>query len=316
MKRSIVLLACLCSLYACKNTSNNNKAQQFSDIASKYWEERMQLFPMEATSNGDYRYNDKMTITIAGNFRDSLKRFYQKYIGMLVEVDTNKLNVDEQVSFRLFKYEMNMSIEGLKYPTHYMPINQFWAPTIDLAQLGSGQGNQPFKTVKDYDDFLKRLSVLPAWADTAIFNMRKGIETGWVLPKTLVVKVLPQLKSMIVKDAKESIFYGAIKLIPDSFTLADKQRLTAEYLKAIDSVVIPSYGKLYDFFEKEYMPKSRSTSGISFLPNGMEYYQYCIRYWTTTGISADSIFNIGQQEVNRLQTEMTKVKDQVGYKGN
>jgi len=126
-----------------------------------------------------------------------------------------------------------MGIEGLKYPTHYMPMNQFWSFTLELPQLGSGSGNQPFKTVKDYDNWLKRLSVFPSWVDTAIYNMRKGMAAGWVLPKSLVVKILPQLKAVVVKDDTSSIFYGPIKTMPDSFSAADKQRLIAEYTKAM-----------------------------------------------------------------------------------
>jgi uncharacterized protein (DUF885 family) len=286
------------------------------DIMGNYWEEHLQLFPLEATSCGDYRYNDKMTITIAESFRDSLKRFYMKYQQALNKVDTTKLNNDDQTNYRLLKYEMDMGIEGLAYPTHYMPINQFWALTIDLPQLGSGQGNQPFKTVKEYDDFLKRLSVLPSWTDTAISNMRKGINTGWILPKALVVKILPQINAMLVKDAKESIFYGAVKCMPDSFSINDKQRITNAYLKAIDSIIIPSYCKLYAFFDKEYMPKARESSGISALPNGKNYYDYCIHNWTTTTLSADSIYSLGLQEVARIEGEMNKVREQLNYKGD
>src|SRR6201999_2862845 len=115
-------------------------------------------------------------------------------------MDSTGLDRNDLMSYRLFKYEMQMSIEGLKYPTQYLPMNQFWSVTLDMPQLGSGSGNQPFKSVKDYDDWLKRLAVFPAWADTAIYEMRKGVTAGWVLPKSLVVKMLPQLKAVIVKN--------------------------------------------------------------------------------------------------------------------
>jgi uncharacterized protein (DUF885 family) len=302
---------------ACKNGEKGPDAskQDFEKILDMYWEERMQLFPFEATANGDNRYNDRFTITIAESFRDSLKRFYQKYTDQLGTIDSAALNTEEQVSYGLLKYEMQMGLEGLKYPTHYMPINQFWAFTLELPQLGSGQGNQPFKTVKDYDNFLKRLSVFPAWTDTAIANMRKGIASGWVLPRALVVKMLPQLKAMVVTDRTQSIFYDPVKNIPDSL-VADKQRLAEAYAQAIDSIVVPSYAKLHRFFQEEYLPKARSSSGIGALAEGRAYYQYCIKNWTTTGLSADSIYNTGLLEVARLEAEMNKVKDETGFEGS
>jgi len=316
MKKYILFAACILSITACNHREKTDNRSSFQKILDNYWEERMQLFPLEATANGDNRYNDRMTITISESFRDSLSRFYQKQLHLIEAVDTAKLNEEEKLSYTLFSYEMNMNLEGLKFPTHYLPINQFWSPTLDLPQLGSGKGNQPFKTVKDYKDFLKRVSVFPAWGDTAIANMRVGITKGWVLPKALVIKILPQLKAMIVNDAKESIFYGPLNDMPKTFSPEDKQKLTADYEAAISHEIIPTYKKLYDFFESEYMPKARTTTGGGDLPDGKAYYEYCARYWTTTNLSPDSIYQIGLAEVNRLEAEMNKVKEQTGYAGD
>ncbi|MDR3680895.1 MAG: DUF885 domain-containing protein [Flavipsychrobacter sp.] len=319
MKKVLVALS-LCSVFvACSNkpqTAAVPAGKQLAQIYDEYWEQRMQLFPLEATASGDNRYNDRMTITIGQDFIDSAKRFYGGYLGRVQAIDTTGLSENDMISYRLFVYEMQMDLEGYKYPVQNMPINQFWSLTLDLPLLGSGKGNQPFKTVKDYNNFLKRLAVFPAWTDTAIANMRKGIHTGWVLPRTLVVKILPQLKAMVVKNDTESIFYAPVKAIPDSFGTANKQQLTTAYTRAIDSIVIPNYKKLYDFMEQEYLPKARNTSGMSALPGGTEYYKYCIRYWTTTNLSADSIYHIGLNEVARLEGEMNKVKEQVGFKGD
>lgn len=321
MKNVIVWAVAAVLIISCNNTSRKDTnvggaSQALAKLFDNYWEEHLQLFPLEATAIGDPRYNDKLTITIAQSFRDSLGHFYFRYLTEISKIDSNSLTSAERISIDLFKYEMQMGIEGLEYPTHYLPINQFWAFTLDLPQLGSGKGNQPFKTVKDYDDFLKRLSVFPAWADTAIYNMRKGMDTGWVLPQKLVVKVLPQLKAIVVKDPKQSIFYGPITDMPGSFSSADKERLTVAYAKVIDSVVSPTYARLHDFFEKEYLPKARSTSGISAVQGGDKYYAYCSRYWTTTSLSPDSIYHLGLKEVERLTSEMNRIKDETGFKGD
>jgi uncharacterized protein (DUF885 family) len=317
--RAAAFIAAFCIAAAChqnsrQNTATNSK-QSPDSLYAQYWEERQQLFPLDATASGDYRYNDRMTITIAPSFRDSLRRFYGKYLSAISAVDTSGLKGEDMISYRLFRYEMEMGLEGLKYPSHYLPINQFWSPTLDLAVLGSGAGNQPFKTLKDYENFLTRLSVFPAWADTAIANMREGMSKGWVLPKALVVKVLPQLKAMLV-PAEQSTFWGAVKAMPDSFSADDKSRIAATYRKAIDSLVTPTYQKLYDFMRGEYMAKARASSGISDVPGGVAYYQYLIKYWTTTDLTPDSIYHLGENEVARIEGEMNRVKDEVGFKGD
>ncbi len=319
MKKLLLCIALSAFCLACNNGPEHDakgSGKQLSHLLENYWEERMQLFPTDATANGDNRYNDKLTITIAETFRDSLSHFYKKYLDQTDNLDSTGLNSEELMSYRLFRHEMRMALEGLTYPTHYMPITQFWSFTLELPQLGAGSGNQPFKTVKDYDNWLKRLSVFPAWADTAIYNMRKGMETGWVLPRALVIKVLPQLKAVVVSDDTANIFYGPVKTMPESFSAADKARLTAAYKQAIDSIVNPTYTKLYNFFEQEYLPKSRNTHGMKDVQGGSDYYKYCIRLWTTTQLSPDSIYNIGLQEVARIESEMNKVRDEVGFKGD
>ena len=324
MRKMMFSLGLAVCLLGCKNSAEKkstatagggNSPARLATLLNSYWEERMKLFPTDATANGDNRYNDKLTITIAESFRDSLGRFYKKYLDSLNNIDTAGLSRSDMMSYGLFNYEMNMGIEGLHYPTHLAPISQFWAFTLEFPQLGSGTGNQPFKTVADYDNWLKRLSVFPAWTDTAIVNMKKGISTGWVLPKALVVKILPQLNGVVVKNDSTSIFYGPIKTFPKDFSDADKARLTAAYKKAIAEVVNPNYAKLAKFFEEEYLPKSRATSGIGSVPLGNEYYLYCIKYWTTTDLTPDSIYETGLAEVGRIESEMNKVKDAVGFKG-
>lgn len=318
MKRLLIIVSTFL-LFACNNATTQPTAidasKALDSIFYHYWKERMQLFPMEATGNGDNRYNDKYTITISNSFRDSLGKFYTKYLSQCAQIDSSKLTEVQLLSYRIFRYEMETSIEGLKYPTHLMPISQFWSPTLELPQLGSGTGNQPFKTVADYDNWLKRLRVFPAWVDTAIVNMRQGIATKWVLPNKLVVKILPQLHEIIKKDSN-SIFYGPIKTFPAEIGDAERKRLQADYLLAIDSIVNPSYQKLEKFFTNEYLPASRASSGIGALPGGTEYYHYCIRYWTTTQLTADSIYNIGLSEVAKITAEMNRIKDEIGFQGN
>ncbi len=318
MNKILVAFSFSLLLWSCKEekkqeTGDSGKA--LHQMLDKYWEERLQLFPLEATGIGDNRYNDKLTITIAQSFRDSLSRFYKHYLNEATYISTDGLNSDDKVSHQLFCYEMETNLEGLRYPTHLMPITQFWAFTLELPQLGSGSGNQPFKTVKDYDNWLKRLSTFPAWTDTAIANMRSGIRFGWVLPKSLIVKILPQLRDVVVANDTSSIFYGPIRTLPDSFSAADKERITTAYKSAINTIVNPSYVKLHQFFEKEYLQYGRSSSGIIGIPGGLDYYKYCIRYWTTTDLSPDSIYNIGLREVARMEVEMNKVKEQVGFTG-
>ncbi|MDQ3535275.1 MAG: DUF885 domain-containing protein, partial [Bacteroidota bacterium] len=71
-----------------------------------------------------------------------------------------------------------------------------------------------------------------------------------------------------------------------------------------------------DYTRAEYLPAGRTSSGINVLPDGEEMYKHLIRYYTTTDMTADEIFKIGESEVARISNEMEKVKEQVGFKGD
>ncbi|NJN34879.1 MAG: DUF885 domain-containing protein [Saprospiraceae bacterium] len=105
-------------------------------------------------------------------------RFYQKYLDMLGKADTSKMTADEKMSSDILTYDIKNAIEGLSFDDNLMPLNQFWGKHLDLGQMGSGEGAQPFKTVSDYDNWLKRMSYFPAWCDTAIANMQRGMKKG------------------------------------------------------------------------------------------------------------------------------------------
>ena len=308
-----------CGFLACnsdqKSGAAQTKNQALDTLFSQYWEERMQLFPLHATAFGDNRYNDQLPITICDSYREKTKKFYESYLSKVEKIKAD-LSDEDQLSKELFVYELKNNLDALKFSTHLMPINQFWSFTIEFPQLGSGSGNQPFKTVKDYDNFLSRMKAFPAWADTAIANMKKGIAQGYILPKVLAEKVIPQLKGVLTIDPTNCIFYGPIKNFPSDISATDKKRLENAYFFQIANSIIPAYSKLSKFMSSEYLPACRETHGISSLPNGKEYYQYLIQNFTTTNLSPDSIYQLGLQQVAYLKSEMEKVKTQVKFEGD
>ncbi len=322
MKKTVLLLSLVVFAFSCNKkqpesgSTGSESKNNLTNILKNYYEDRLRLFPLEATAIADHRYDDQLPNDITVAHRTKLKNFYIRYLNEVQSLDSTALNDQEKLSYQIFKRDMRLNLEQLTFPEHLMPINQFYSLPITLGQLGSGVGNHPFKTVKDYHNFLKRIDRFQVWADTAVANMRRGMQVGWVLPKTLTQKVLPQFKAMVVTDPKQSLFYGPINNLPKNFTATEKEQLTTAYTQAIQTKIIPTYKKLHDFLQTEYLPKSRTSSGINAVPTGDQYYDYLVRFYTTTTQTPEQIFNTGQQEVKRIRAEMEQVKNQVGFKGD
>ncbi|MVN78617.1 DUF885 family protein [Hymenobacter sp. HMF4947] len=281
-----------------------------------YWEEQARLFPLQATAQGDNRYNDQLPNDQTQAFRQQLQTMYQRYQTQLRKIDRTKLNANDQTSFDIFDYDLAMSLAELQQPHWMMPFNQVSGLPSSLGQLGAGTGAQPFKTTQDYRNWLGRAHAFPVWADSAISNFRRGMKAGIVLPKALVVKMIPQLQSFVVTNPTANLFYGPVAKFPAGVPAAEQPQLVAAYRQAIQQDLVPSYQKLAQFLETEYLPQARASSGIGAVPGGAAMYVYRVKRATTTDKTPAEIYQTGLSEVQRIRTAMEQVKQQVGFQGD
>ena len=309
----ILMISCKKSDIALPKSEAN-----IDSIASKYYEGYLKMYPLEATMQGDSRYNDLLSNNISSEFISKEIEFYTDTQKKLKSIDYDDLSDEQKTVYDVLDYTLKDKIERYAYHPELLPFSQFEGLPLDFPLLGSAEGNQPFKTTKDYDNWLKRIDAFVIWMNTAEKNFREGMKQNVVLPKKLVVKMIPQMHSeeIITEDFDKNIFYGPIKKMPKNFSAKDKEKYKILYQEAISSKIIPAYQKMGDFLEKEYLPKARNTDGINALPNGKNIYEYYAKSWTTTNKTPEEINKIGLQQVAMLRAEMEKVKTQLGFKGS
>jgi len=297
------------------NCKSEEKKPDFTLLTKNYFDDKNELNPLDATTNGQNQYNDQLQLDMTDAFRKKQLAFFDKYQNELAGIDESQLTEEEKISYGLIKWETAMGKEMLKYPTNLMPLNQFWGTHLTLGQFAGGTSAQPFKTEKDYRNFLKRMERYSVWLDSAMVYMKKGISQKVVLPKALTVKIIPQFEDIISAKAEDNMFYSAIKLMPAGFSDDVKKDLAAKYATLINDKLNPNFKKMRDFLKNEYLPASRETSGIGSLPFGKDLYASYAKSYTTTEKTPDEIHSLGLQEVERLKSEMEKVKTEVGFKG-
>lgn len=291
------------------------KMHDFTSLTKNYFDDKNALDPLSATQSGQNEYNDQLQFEMTDGFRKKQATFFDKYKVALTKIDKNQLSEEEKNSYEIIKWEVEIGKELLKYPTNLIPITQIDGMHITLGQFAGGTSAQPFKTEKDYTNFLKRMDKYSVWIDSAMVYMKKGMTKGVILPKALTEKLIPQFAGMPTPNIEDNLFYSSIKLMPTSFSDAVKKDLAAKYTAIINEKLIPKYKKMADFLVNEYLPASRATSGIGSLAFGKDLYEVYAKQWTTTVLTPDEIHNLGLKEVARLNSEMEKVKTQVGFKG-
>lgn len=323
MKNIVFICALILGLGSFAQTKDNTKKIAnpsmhnigFSSLLSSYYEDGLKLNPLNATFQGDSRYNDTLPNFLSDAYKKELKNYYSGYLEKSKRFESAKLSESEHMSNAILKWECEINLEGLSFE-NYTPIDQMWSMNLMVGQLAGASSAQPFKSVEDYDNWLNRLEDYIIWLKSAKDKMEDGIKTKNVLPKSLITKVLPQLASVANANLESNLFYSPIKNFPEEFSELERKRLTSDFESIITKKIIPAYRELHDFMASTYLDAGRETSGIQAIPNGDAFYAHQIKMYTTTTMSAKEIHEIGLKEVARINAEMEKVKNEVGFTGD
>lgn len=286
-------------------------AKLFAD----YWEDYLRDNPISATFNGDNRYNDRFGAVTSAEDIAATRALAEKYLARLAALDPAGLPAEERISYDLLRYRLEQALEGLKFPSHLLPVNQMSSVHLMMAQLGSGRLAQPFNTVQDYDHWLTRAAAFGPYVDGIIADMRAGIAQGIVLPKALAQPILPQLESLGTADHGKNVFMEPVRKFPDGFSEADRARLTAAYTTLVTDQLVPAYRRLFAFIRDTYLPACRDSVALGDLPGGREWYAFRARSSTTTDLDPETIHAIGLREVARIRGLFEEAKGRVGFKG-
>ena len=330
MTRAIVAMTATVLLAACAASTPTPPASQASAVPApvagahaeldslfeRYFEEMLELNPLLATFIGDNRYNDRLPNDIGPEQRAKYRDLNERYLASAKGIDPEALDGPDRISLEIFLRERERALESERFPDYLIPIDQARGLLTTMPALGSGTNAQPFVTVQDYDNWLRRVDGQVVWMDQAIVNMREGMAKGVVQPRPLIEKVLPQLDAMIVDDPTSSDYYGPIRNFPAEFGAADRERLTAAYTSTIRDQLVPAYRRLRTFLHDEYLPRARTSVAWTALPDGKAWYAFYVAEHTTTSMTPEEIHQLGLSEVARILGEMNKVREKVGFQGD
>tara|TARA_B100000767_G_scaffold121000_1_gene115401 strand:+ start:21473 stop:23305 length:1833 start_codon:yes stop_codon:yes gene_type:complete len=331
MRHLLIVLLFLLLINSCsqKLTEKDSATSAISIIFKDYYKFKELINPIEATKAGNFEYNNYIANYISDEYQKELVVEYLSFLSRLNEINESDLTNADQLSLKVMKWDCEIKLEGLQKPLvvitspmynlpsfELTPLTQIQSLQIYVAQLAAGGSVHPFSSVKDYEDWLKRIDDYMDFLDTSIEMMKEGISKKIVLPAVLTQKTIDQLEEFIIKPTTEHLFYKPIKSISNEIPLIQRDSLAKKYREMITKKLRPKYAELKKFLVEEYLPNSRVTSGFVDLPHGKETYDYLIRLHTTLNLSADQIHELGKKEVKRILIEMEEAKNKIGFEGD
>lgn len=278
-------------------------------IFKDYDDFSMRENPFEATLNGVSGFNDKVPDVSPAGYahRESYAR------ALLARLDAADPAADP-VSAEILRFILKHEIALAQHRIWRAPFLSDHGFHLEFGQAAAAS---PFKTERDYRDYLERLRRLPDYFEQNIANMRQGIEEGFVQPKEIMAGVLPSFDAQAALSAEDHPLFAPFQSISNSLPADRQRKLRAEAKQVMERDVLPSFRKLATFMREEYAPSAADIVGAAALPDGTSYYQALLRFYTTRDDStAEEIHQVGLAEVARIRAEMEAVKQEAGFEGS
>jgi uncharacterized protein (DUF885 family) len=308
MRASIFSIALLIPALAAAENKEAGKA--LNEFFEAEWNYEMEQSPARASSLGDRRWNDRWGDQSLEAIRKR-EEHAKDALARLKKFDRAQLSPADQLNYDLFQKGLEQDIEGSKFRSYLMPINQRGGiQTLD--ELGD---RLRFETVKDFEDWIARLRAFPTLMDQNIALMKEGARAHMIWPKIVLNRVPAQIDKQLVAKPEDSPFFKPFKKFPEAISAADRERLAKAAQDAIAAGVLPSFQKLKKYFVEEYLPAAFEEVGVWKMPRGNEYYAYLARRHTTTDLTPQQIHDKGLSEVARIKAEMQAIMGKVGFKG-
>ena len=305
---------------ACAATTEPAANRSLSALFNREFQLELQEFPEEATFLGIEGYNDRLhdASALAAARR---KAHVKSVLVELAAFDPKKLSAQDRISHSIMVYDLRRqdALNALYGDLPFGAGNDGWlqlttsdGPHSDFQSLAKAM---PFRNVRDYDNYLKRLEALPLLIEQTTQIMQAGMKSGWMPPRVAMVRAPAQIAPFAVSDVTTSPLYGPLKQFPSGISAEEQQRLTDAARKVLKNRVQPAFAALQQFVETQYLPASTDELASSKLPAGKRYYDLLVATMTTTDLTADQVHAIGLAEVARIRTGMDKVIASTGFKG-
>lgn len=275
--------------------------------------------PLLAAIN-DFQSGEARRDSLAGHWlgsageADFLRRyqFYDSVDRELDKISTPGLSFGEQVNLKLLKYSIEDGIASYKFKAYLNPILADEGFHTGIASLGM----QVLSSRKEFEDYIRQLKDIPRYVEENLALMRRGLKLGICQPKAILAGYENTYEQHIVTDPEKSVFWQPFSRKPFGISDTDWKELTAEGKQAIDQYAVVGFKKIKTFFDKEYLPGTRTSIGVSNFPNGLEYYQAMVHLYTTMDLSYDEVYALGLREVARIHEEMLAVMKEAKFQGD
>jgi uncharacterized protein (DUF885 family) len=298
--------------------AESKRANEFFD---KCWDETLARHPVDESFYGIKTHYDQLE-DLSDEKAAADHALWQKQLATLKrDFKPELLDPQAQLSYKLFEREAEREAEEFKYRFDIYPVSQMRGVH---AQIPTFLINiHKIDDAKDAEAYIARLRGFPKLFDQLLVNLKVREEKGVVAPRFVFPLVLDACHKIIKGKPFDSgpndspVLEDFTKKVTalGKVDAATRDRLVADAIKALNESVKPAYEKLIAFLE-EQAKRATEDAGVWKFKDGAEFYESALHRTTTTNMSAKEIHETGLKEMARIQDEMNKIREKIGFKGD
>jgi len=219
-------------------------------------EDDLKRSPEFASAIGDLRYNDQLSDLSPRAFNEAIAG-RQGFLNRLLAIDAIGLSEPDRTSAGLVLSDITQDLEAARFKPWQLPIAPSHGIQSDLAGLAA---TLPFANVKDYDDYIARLHLVPRQLRQASENLLAGIDDHRIQSVDIIEKAIEQTEGLAVESPEDSAFAAPLKKFPAAVPAASQKRISTELLDAIRTDVLPAYARFAKFLRVTELPAAQSAA--------------------------------------------------------
>ena len=211
----------------------------------------------------------------------------RKNLKALQLYEADRLRPRDRLSKEIMEWFLKDMVEGQEFSYHNYPVNQLFGAQNQLPTFLTTM--HQINNRRDAKYFIERLSRVGVKFTEIIEGLRIREELGVIPPRFVFDKVIAEMESFIGKPPQDNILYTSLaEKLGRAKGLGEHDRdgLLNEASVTIERTVYPAYQTLIDYFA-ELKAKATDDDGVWKLPQGDKYYQYLLKHYTTTELSAE-----------------------------
>jgi uncharacterized protein (DUF885 family) len=284
--------------------------EDFQKLQDEFWAATLKDSPLFATQVGVTNYDRQLgPLSLAEMDRQTAQS--AAFLKRLEAIPAASLPASEQANRAILKRQLEDAVEANRYGQRQLLYSTLGSYHDFMAGMSE---SMPFRTARDYDNYLARLELVPDRMKSYGEISRKAAREGYVQPCVTMTNFASTITGNITPDISQSRFYAPFTAQrPEGIPAAEWSSLQSRAKSVITAKVNPSYQAFADLYDRELKGKCRQTVGVSAMPQGPEYYAFQVRQQTTTNLTPDEIHQIGLREVARIRAEMEQVASKAGF---